>query len=80
MGIKTVTPHTPILNGAALRKTITILNFIQNQMKTNKLTVAHDIVGRYVSPEATVSEIHSEGVLCVSSPDHEGWGETTPDW
>lgn len=51
-------------------------------MKTIKLTVAKTSLGggNYVSPEATVSEIHSEGVLCVSSPDSEGWGETTPDW
>ena len=48
-----------------------------------KLTTADRFpigVGSYVSPEAKVSEIHSEGVLCVSSPDSEGWGETTPDW
>ena len=36
--------------------------------------------GSYVSPRTTVTEVVNEGVLCVSSPDSEGWGETTPDW
>ena len=51
-------------------------------MKTIKLTAIQTTfrVGSYVSPEVIVSEIHSEGVLCVSSPDNEGWTETTPDW
>ena len=51
-------------------------------MKNNRLTAAKSFLGggSYVSPEAIVSEIHSEGVLCVSSPNHEGWEETTPDW
>ena len=34
----------------------------------------------YRSPEVTVAEISNEGVLCVSSPSNEGWGEETPDW
>jgi hypothetical protein len=48
-----------------------------------KLTTADRFpigVGSYVSPAVAVSEISNEGVLCVSSPDSEGWGETTPDW
>ena len=51
-------------------------------MKTIKQTVVHSTlgVGNYRSPEVTVAEIFNEGVLCASSPDSEGWGETTPDW
>ena len=45
-----------------------------------KLTTADRQNGSYRSPEVTVAEISNEGVLCVSSPDSEGWGETTPDW
>ena len=48
-----------------------------------KLTTADRFpsgVGSYVSPAVAVSEISNEGVLCVSSPDSEGWGEITPDW
>ena len=46
-------------------------------MKTIKLTAAETLLGRssYVSPEVSVSEIHSEGVLCMSSPTSEGWTE-----
>ena len=51
-------------------------------MKTIKLTVASSPLGggSYKSPEVTVMEISNEGVLCVSSPENEGWEETTPDW
>ena len=51
-------------------------------MKTIKLTATQTNlgVGSYVSPEVAVSEIHSEGVLCVSSPDNEGWTEDKLDW
>ena len=48
-----------------------------------KLTTADSFpigVGSYVSPAVAVSEISNEGVLCTSSPNHEGWGEETPDW
>ena len=47
-----------------------------------KLTTADRLLssGSYIAPQATVAEIFNEGVLCVSSPDSEGWGETTPDW
>ena len=41
-------------------------------MKNNKLTVAS---GSYRSPEVTVAEIYSEGVLCVSNGTIEGWDE-----
>ena len=38
-------------------------------MQTIKLTVVKTLVGsgNYMSPETTVSEIHPEGVLCVSN-------------
>ena len=53
-------------------------------MKNNKLTVAHSLLGggNYVSPEATVSEIHSEGVLCASTQtiENEEWVEKTLQW
>lgn len=40
------------------------------------LTAAGSTLGTssYVSPEAKVTEIHSEGVLCASG-DHEPWNE-----
>ena len=48
-----------------------------------KLTTADRfslVGGSYVSPAVAVTEISNEGVLCVSSPENEGWEETTPDW
>ena len=33
----------------------------------------------YVSPEAKVTEIHTEGVLCMSG-DHEAWGIDDDLW
>ena len=35
--------------------------------------------GSYVSPEAKVTEIHSEGVLCTSGQ-FEEWETATLDW
>ena len=51
-------------------------------MKTTKQTVANPTLGggRYKSPRTTVTEIINEGVLCVSSPQQEGWLEETPEW
>ena len=45
-----------------------------------KLTTADRQTVSYRSPEVIVAEINNEGVLCVSSPNNEGWGEETPDW
>ena len=36
--------------------------------------------GSYVSPAVAVSEISNEGVLCMSSPQVEGWKEDELDW
>ena len=51
-------------------------------MKTIKLTVASSPLGggSYRSPEVTVTEISNEGVLCMSSPQIEGWKEDELDW
>ena len=53
-------------------------------MKNKKLTAAKSFLGggSYVSPEAIVSEIHSEGVLCSSSPDAtlQDWENGSIDW
>ena len=39
-------------------------------MNKNNMTVAGStLAGSYVSPEAKVTEIHSEGVLCASDAD-----------
>ena len=45
-----------------------------------KLTTVDRQTVSYKSPEVTVAEIKNEGVLCVSSPSNEGWGEETPNW
>ena len=54
-------------------------------MKTIKLTPAAFLPGEgsYESPEVSVTEIHAEGVLCVSERralEHEGWEEEDVDW
>ena len=47
-----------------------------------KLTTADRLLssGSYIAPQATVAEIFNEGVLCVSSPQVEGWKEDELDW
>lgn len=47
-------------------------------MKTIELTPAAFVKCSYESPEVAVTEIHAEGVLCVSN---ESWGTGDPfDW
>jgi hypothetical protein len=50
-------------------------------MNKINLTAAGSTLGTasYVSPEAKVTEIHSEGVLCASGQ-LEGWEETILEW
>ena len=31
----------------------------------------------YEAPEVSVMELHNEGVLCASSPEHEEWADPT---
>ena len=51
-------------------------------MNKINLTAAGSTLGTasYVSPEAKVTEIHSEGVLCMSGRMLEGWDEDNLDW
>ena len=48
-------------------------------MKEIKLTVAHSTLGEgnYESPEVSVLETSTEGILCASTQDNafESWGE-----
>ena len=49
----------------------------------NRLLTTTDLAlraGSYASPRTTVTEIVAEGVLCLSGPSNEGWGEENPDW
>lgn len=58
-----------------IKEISTIINFIQNQMKTIKLTVVQTPLGGgcYESPRTTVTEVVNEGVLCMSGKSLEQW-------
>jgi hypothetical protein len=34
----------------------------------------------YESPVVMIQETSAEGILCASSPEHEGWKEDDLDW
>ena len=70
-----------------IKEISTIINFIQNQMKTIKLTVVQTPLGGgcYESPRTTVTEVVNEGVLCMSTGNSgaatiEKWDEEVLNW